>query len=243
MKIAAIIEARMSSTRLPGKHLKLILGKPVLGLLIERITRVDLIDEIIITTTINEKDKIFEDLAKKNGVKCFRGSESDVLDRVLKAAQMVKADIIVETLGDCPLIDPAIITRCIKTFLIGDYDYVANALEQTFPNGFDVQVYPTQILKEVDKLTRDPLDREHVTRYIYNHSKKYKIKNIKAKGELYWPELAVTLDTNEDYKLIKIIFENLYPKKTDFNAYDVVRFLRKNPQLLNINKNIIRKAT
>lgn len=242
MKIAAIIEVRMGSTRLPGKHMKPILGKPALELLIERVKRVKLIDTVVIATTTNKKDDVFKNLANKTKVKLFRGSEEDVLSRVLKAAHSVKADIIVETLGDCPLTDPAIITRCIKTFLTSDCDYLANALEQTFPNGFDVQVYPTKILDEVVKLTTNLLDREHVTRYIYNHPKKYKIKNIKARGELYWPQLAITLDTAEDYKLIKIIFENLYTKNPDFNAYDIVRFLKRNPQLLKINEKVTRKV-
>jgi len=241
MKIVAIIEARMGSTRLPGKVMKPILGKPVLEFLIERLKNVKLLDEIIVATTTNKEDKAIEDLTKKLKVKCFRGSEKDCLGRVLKAAKSIKADLIVETLGDCPLTDPKIIEKCIKTFLSGKYDYLNNALIHTFPNGLDVQVYPTKLLEEVDLLTDDPLDREHVTYYIYTHPEKYKIKILKATGELNWPKLAITLDTLEDYKLIKIIFENLYTKNKKFSALDIVRFLHNNPKLPNINKHIKRK--
>jgi spore coat polysaccharide biosynthesis protein SpsF len=222
--------------------MKPILGRPVLELLIERLKNVKLLDDIVVATTLNKEDKVIEDLCKKIAVKCFRGSEKDCLGRVLKAAKSVKADLIVETLGDCPLTDPKIIEKCIKTFLSGKYDYLNNALERTYPDGLDVQVYKTKILEEVDSLTDDPLDREHGTYYIYTHPQKYKIKIVKAAGELNWPKLAITLDTIEDYKLIKIIFENLYPKNPKFSALDVVRFLRKNPKLLDINKHIKRKV-
>lgn len=240
-KIAAIIEARMTSTRLPGKHMKKILGKQILALLIERLKNVKPLDQIVIATTINKEDRAIEELSRKLGVKCFRGSEDDVLGRVLKAAKKVQADLVVEVLGDCPLIDPQLVEEGIKIFLKGNYDYLNNALERTYPDGFDFQIYPVKILEEVDVLTKNPLDREHVTLYIYTHPEKYKIKILRAKGELDWPELAITLDTHEDFKLIKIIFEALYPKNPQFTAYDVVRFLRANPKLLTINKDIKRK--
>jgi spore coat polysaccharide biosynthesis protein SpsF len=242
MKIVAIIEARMGSTRLAGKHLKKILGRPVLELLVERVKKTPSINKIVLATTTQKRDDILEKLAKKINIKCFRGSEDDVLGRVLAAAQSTQADLIVETLGDCPLTDPELIEQCIQVFLQNNYDYVSNSLKRTFANGFDVQVYPTKILAEVDGLTDDPIDREHVTTYIYQHPKKYKIKNISAKGDLHWPELVITLDTPKNLQLIKVIFENLYPKNSSFSALDIVRFLRKNPQLLKINKNIKRKV-
>jgi len=236
MKIISTIEARMSSSRLPGKVMKPILGKPVLELLAERLKKVELIDEIVIATTINRGDNVIEELSKKIGVKCYRGSEQDVLKRVLDAAKSVNGDLIVEITGDCPLIDPDIVGECIKLFLEGDYDYVSNGcVEQTFPDGLGVQVFPVKILEEVESITDDPVDREHVTYYIYNHPERFRLKNYRASGKLYWPELQITLDTPGDYKLIKIIFEEFYPKNTDFSALDVVRFLRRKPELLKIN--------
>lgn len=242
MKIVAIVETRISSTRLPGKSMKRILGRPVLALLIERLKNVRLLDDIVVATTVKKEDKVIAKLSKKIGVKCFRGSEEDVLDRVLRAAKSVKADLIVEVLGDCPLVDPNLVEEGVETFLKGDYDYLSNALERTYPDGLDFQIYPVKVLEEVDALTNDPLDREHVTLYIYARPEKYKIKILRASGELDWPDLAITLDTLEDFKLIKIIFETLYPKNPQFTAFDVVRFLRSNPELLKINKDVKRKT-
>lgn len=242
MKIVATIEARMSSTRLPGKVMKPILGKPVLELLIERLKRVNLIDDIVVATTNNKEDNIIENLCKKIKIKCFRGSEKDVLERVLLAAKSVNADLIVEITGDCPLIDPYITKECIKLFLKGNYDYISNGYkEKTFPDGLAVQIVPVKILDEVNTCTTDPVDHEHVCYYIYSHPQKYRLQNYRARGELYWPELAITLDTPNDYKLIKIIFEKLYPQNPRFSAYDVVRFLRINPELVTINDDPLRR--
>lgn len=241
IKIAATIEARMTSTRLPGKVLKPILGRPVLELLIERLQRVKYLDEIVVATTINDTDQPIIDLCNRLNVKYFRGSEEDVLKRVLDAAKSVSADLIVEITGDCPLLDPHIVEECIKTFLDGNYDYVSNAIERSYPDGLDVQVFPVSVLEEVDSLTKDPVDHEHVSLYIYRHPERYRLLNLKAKGDLFWPELGITLDTQEDYELIKDIFEELYPKDPRFSASDIVKLLHDKPELLEINRHIKRK--
>ena len=223
MKIVSIIEARMTSSRLPGKVLKEIMGRPALELLIERLKAVKEIDEIIVATTINKTDDVIEAFCRRLKVVCFRGSENDVLGRVLEAGRFVKADLIVEITGDCPLADPEIIREGIKIFLEGQYDYVSNGLlGRTFPDGLDVQVFPLKILQEISTLTNEAIDREHVTHYIYNHPERYKLKNYEADQELCWPELAITLDTPEDLILITKIFESLYPKNPLFSAYDIV---------------------
>jgi len=242
MKIVATIEARMASTRFPGKVLKPVFGKPLLGLLIERLKRVELIDEIVVATTVNDKDDAIESFCKNINVKCFRGSEEDVLKRVLDAAKSVNADLIVEITGDCPLIDPDIARECIKLFLQGNYDYVSNGcLEKTLPDGLAVQVFPVKVLEEVNSLTKNPVDHEHVSLYIYKHPEKYRLKNYRAEGELYWPELAITLDTQGDYELIKKIYEELYPENNKFTAYDIVRLLRANTDLIALNNDPARR--
>ena len=228
IKIVATIEARMTSTRLPGKVLKPILGKPVLELLIERLQLVKNIDEIIVATTINDTDDPIIDLCDQINVKYFRGSEEDVLKRVLDAAKSASADLITEITGDCPLIDPFIVDKCIEVFLEGDYDYVSNTIERSYPDGLDVQVFPVSVLEEVNSLTKDPVDHEHVSLYIYEHPERYRLKNIKANDEMFWPELGITLDTPEDYKLITRIFEELYPINSHFSATDVVNLLEVN---------------
>lgn len=242
MKIAAIIEARMSATRLPGKVMMTILGKPVLELIIERIKKVNLINEIVVATTLVREDNVIEVLCKKLRVQCFRGSNEDVLGRVLLAAKSIKADIIVEILADSPFVDAKIINKGLKLFFTGKYDYVANGcLKKTYPDGLGIQIYSIKTLEKVNRLTNNPIDREHVTYYIYKHPKRYRLGDFEATRELNWPELAITLDTKSDYRLIKIIFENLYPKNAAFSALDVVKFLRQNPKLILINENLERR--
>lgn len=241
MKIVATIEARMTSTRLPGKVLKSILGRPVLELLIERLKKVKRLDEIVVATTINDTDQPINDLCDRLNVKYFRGSEEDVLKRVLDAAKSVSADLIVEITGDCPFVDPDIVNHCLDVFNEGEYDFVSNTISRTFPVGLDVRIFPVRVLEEVNSLTDNPIDHEHVSIYIYEHPERYRIRNIEAKGELFWPELGITLDTMEDYELITKIFEELYPEKPYFSALDIVRLLREKPELTEINCHIRRK--
>lgn len=241
LKIVATIEARMTSTRLPGKVLKPIIGKPVLELLIERLQCAKNINEIVVATTVNNTDDAIINLCNQLNVKYFRGSEEDVLERVLDAAKSVSADLIVEITGDCPLIDPTIVDECIQTFLEGDYDYVSNTIERSYPDGLDVQVFPVSVLEEVNNLTDNPIDHEHVSLYIYEHPERYRLKNLKANGEMFWPELGITLDTQEDYELLCLIFEELYPINPNFSALDIVKLLRDRPELIDINKKIERK--
>lgn len=141
-KIIATIEARLASTRLPGKVLLPLGGKPVLQFLVERLKRSKFIDEIIIATSSNIENDAIESLTKEIGIYCFRGSEDDVLSRVIGAADSRKADIIVQLTGDCPLMDPELIDECVSKYLDGGYDYVANELVRTYPIGMDVAVFP-----------------------------------------------------------------------------------------------------
>ena len=168
-KIVVTIEARMGSTRLPGKVIKPILGRPMLELMIERVKKSMLVDEIVVATSTNKNDDILQELAENIHVGCFRGSEDDVLDRVLRAAQAHKADHIAELWGDCPLIDPEIIDRKIQYYLDNDFDCVGTHLDKKFPWGISSLIFPTKILEEVSFLTQDPVDRENVSNYIYEH--------------------------------------------------------------------------
>jgi len=239
--IVATIEARMTSTRLPGKVMKPVIGRPVLELLIERLKKSRYIDEIVVATTINNTDQPIIDLCSLLGIKYYRGSEDDVLKRVLDAAKSVSGDIIVEITGDCPFVDPGIVDECIKTYLNGNYNYVSNVITRSYPRGLDVQVFPVSVLEEVNELTNNPIDHEHVSLYIYEHPERYRLKNITAPDELFWPDLGITLDTPEDYELICGIYEELYPLDPDFKAADIVDLLRKRDDLVEINREIMRK--
>ncbi|OGH71461.1 MAG: hypothetical protein A2921_04350 [Candidatus Magasanikbacteria bacterium RIFCSPLOWO2_01_FULL_43_20b] len=238
-KIVATIEARMTSTRLPGKVLLPLAGKPALERLVERLKRSLYIDEIVVATTTNQTDEPIVELCESLGVKYFRGSELDVLKRVLGAAESVRADIIVEITGDCPLMDWRIVDRGIEEFYSQNVDYAANMIPLiTYPVGFDVQVFPVRVLAEVDKLTSDPIDRVHVSYYIYHHPDRYKLGSWLAPAEASGPAMRLTLDELSDYKLIDEIFRNLLPVDEDFSVVKVVEFLNKNRHLLEINKHV-----
>ena len=231
----------MTSSRLPGKILRPIVGKPTLELLIERLSHAKLIDKIVIATTTNRTDDVVEELAHRLGVGCYRGSDDDVLDRVLKAAQANDTDIIVELTGDNPLIDPGIIDNLIEIYLNNSYDYVSNNLKLTYPNGLDAQVFSRNVLEEVARLTSDLVDHEHVSLYIYDHPERYTLFNLESNlPKKYW-NLRLTVDTKEDFELIRIIFEELYPKNPNFSLEDILDLLEKKPKLIDINQHIQQK--
>lgn len=232
MKIVSTIEARMGSTRLPGKTLAPIIGRPMLELLVERLKRVKQIDEIVVATTVKPEDDVIEELANRLEVGCFRGSSEDVLERVLKAAQKFQADLIVEMTGDCPLLDVEIVEQVVSLFLSGNYDYVSNTLKRTYPRGLDTQVFPTWVLAEVAEITQRPADRENVSLYIYEHPEQYKLGNLVAPSEIYWPDLRLTVDTKEDLALVCEIYERIYPEKPYFSLQDVVKLLNTHPELI-----------
>src|SRR5262249_58632314 len=189
-------------------------------------------DGIVVATTDTPADDAIEELARRLGVGCFRGSEDDVLDRVLRAAQSAAADAIVEITGDCPLVDPQVVDRLVDVYLANDYDYVANVLKRTYPDGLDTQVFATSLLAEVARLTQDPADREHVSLYIYEHPERYRLHNVESDlPPKYW-KLRLTLDTPEDFALIAAIYGELYPKNPAFTLSDVLRLLDRRPDLL-----------
>jgi spore coat polysaccharide biosynthesis protein SpsF len=233
--IIATIEARMSSTRLPGKVLLPAAGKPLLEHLVERLRRVRHLDGIVIATTVKGIDDPIVRLASKLDVGYFRGSEDDVLGRVLGAARTFCADVIVEITSDCPLIDPEVVESCIDGYFAKNVDYASNFLQETYPRGMATQVFATRVLDEVNQLTQDPVDREHVSLYIYSHSDKYRLTNVMAPRNLARPELRLTLDTLEDYDVIKAVLEALYPVKADFGLSDIISFLDLHPEIAAIN--------
>lgn len=241
-KVCATIEARMTSKRLPGKVLLPLAGEPALLRLVERIKPSRYVDEIVVATTTNKTDDPIVKLCEKHDIKYFRGSEDDVLKRVLDAAESVHAHFIIEITGDCPLLDYRHINELCVEYEKNKFDYIANNTVRSYPDGFDVQLFPVEVLRRVDKLTNDPIDRVHVSYYIYTHPETFACKNILAQGKMNWPELAVTLDEREDYQLINQIFEQLYYKNPNFSAEDVVDLLRSDTNLVSINSHIKRKS-
>jgi spore coat polysaccharide biosynthesis protein SpsF len=237
-KVVATIEARMTSTRLPGKVLLEIGGKPALEFMIDRIKQSRLVDDIVVATTVNSSDQPIIDLCNKIACKYFRGSEEDVLLRVLEAAKSVNADIIVELTGDCPFIDPKIIDEVIELYFSGEYDYASNVVERSFPDGFDTQVFSVQSLEKVSLMTDDPLDRVHVSCYFYNNPQRFRLVNLMADRDLTWPDLRLTIDEQADYQLLKLIAEKLRDSNGMFSARDVISLLKREPDLIEINKHV-----
>ncbi len=240
-RIVATIEARMTSSRFPGKVLMEACGKPMLQHMIERLQRVPSLDGIVVATTGNDADVPIVNLAQRMGVGFFQGSEYDVLLRVLHSAWAYDIDVIVEMTGDCPLIDPVVVEDCIRGYQVSGVDYVSNVLERTYPRGMDTQVFATEVLADVADRTVDPEDHEHVSIFIYSHPEIYSLKNMPGPPELTNPGLGLTLDTPEDLELIRRIFETLYPDNPNFTLADILAVLRDNPTLTELNAHVRRK--
>tara|TARA_Y100001970_G_C14150553_1_gene812438 strand:- start:730 stop:1434 length:705 start_codon:yes stop_codon:yes gene_type:complete len=232
----------MDSSRLPGKVLMDVNGIPMLKFLIERLKVVQSINEIVIATTTNPADDVLVKFAEKEKIKYYRGSEDDVLGRVIEAAESVKADIIVEITGDCPIIDPQIVEQTIRIFLNNKVEYVGNAHVRSYPDGMDTQVFKLETLKNSASLTNNPLDREHVTLHIRNNPDIYSHMHLVAPPEIHWPELGLTLDELNDFKLIAKIINHFSSFNPMFSCLDVIDLLKENTDWLEINKSVIRKG-
>jgi len=240
-KISAVIEARMTSTRLPGKHMMLAKGKPMIGYLINRLKEVPSLDNIVMATTINSSDEPLVQLSKEMGIGCFRGSENNVMSRVIKSAESVYTEVIVSITGDCPLIDPVIIEQAIQTFKHNDCDYVNNAFIPGYPGGMNVQIYSLESLKKSSQLTSDRLDLEHVTSHILRNPSIFKHIYMIAPLDLTWPNLSLELDEKSDFELIKKIIE-YFDNNELFSCKEIIDLLIKYPEWIEMNNHVIRKG-
>jgi spore coat polysaccharide biosynthesis protein SpsF len=241
-KVVASIEARMTSTRLPGKVLKQCMDRPMMELMIERVRRSETVNEILIATTINRTDDPLEELAKKLNVGIHRGSENDVVERVVDAHRNAGSEIVVQLTGDCPLIDPEVIDNLVRFYRMNRFDYVSNAVVRSYPIGLDTQVSSFQVLEKSLELAQSESDHEHLYATIYKRPEQFKLYHFVAPHELMWPELRLTLDTREDLIVICSVFEALYPANKAFRTIDIIQYLKKNPQLVEINKLIPSKG-
>lgn len=231
----------MTSMRLPGKVLLPLAGKPALERLIERLKRSKYVDAIVVATTTNAADDPIVSLAKELHIGYHRGSEADVLKRVLDAARSVSADVIVEITGDCPLMDWRLVDRGIEEFFSHNVDYASNCITPSYPAGFEVQIFPVEILADAAERTEDPIDRLHVSYYIYQHPELYRLYQWKPDPESARPDMRLTLDERDDYIVLSTIFENLVKHDNDFSVQEVIRYLVRNPHLLAINSHVKQK--
>lgn len=238
--IVGILQARMGSTRLPGKVLMEILGRPLLQLQIERLKRSKLMDQLVVATTESPLDNAVENLCSLIEVPCFRGSENDVLDRYYQAARKYDADYIVRLTGDDPLSDPELVDRMINKMLIEGCDALSNSFQPTYPEGLDATILSFKALKKAWSEARLQSQREHVTPYIFAENSDFNVYHFRQKrddSKLRW-----TVDYEEDFRLIEQIYNALYLKNPSFTTDDVYSLLDKDPLLKSLNSKFFRNA-
>lgn len=243
MKIEIFVQARMGSTRLPGKVLKHVLGKPLLFYLVERLQRVSEADGLTILTTTLPEDDLIVDFCQKQHVKCFRGSSEDVLDRYYQAALLQRPDAVVRITADCPLADPGIVNQLIKMYReeFPRWDYLSNGFGgQTYPRGFDTEIFSFEGLEKAFINGLKPYEREHVTPYFYLHPEIFSMQGIAS--PIDYSQYRLTVDTPEDFTLIELILEKLYPSSPFFTLRDVIELLERNPSWKQINALVKQKT-
>jgi spore coat polysaccharide biosynthesis protein SpsF len=240
MKIVAVVQARMGSSRLPGKVLAGILGKPALWHIVNRLQSCRTLDEIVIATSTNSADKAILDFARENNIPAYAGSENDLVDRIYRTARKFKADAIVRITADCPLADPAIVDKVTSFYLEGKsgYDYVSNIHPPTYPDGLDTEIFSSAALQRVRQEVTDPFWREWITMNFSKHPEKYRLANIENPTEL--SHLRWTVDYQEDLDLIREIYKCLYRPDRVFLMEDVLKLFEENPRLIEVNAGHIR---
>ena len=237
-KIVSIIQARMGSTRLLGKVMRDIVGKPMLWHVINRVKHAKRLNDIVIATTTLNEDKQILELASEMGVRSYAGSEDDVLDRYYQAAIIHKADVIVRITADCPLIDPNVIDRAIEFYLNHDFDYVCTGIEPTYPDGLDTEVFSFNALERAWKEATLASEGEHVTPYIKKNPQIFSIKNLENDKDLSY--MRWTVDEERDLEFVREIYKRLYVNGRIFYMEDILNLLKKRPELMDINKGIMR---
>lgn len=231
--ILAIVQARVSSTRLPGKVLRPLLGKPMLLRQIERIRRSRNIDQLIVATSGDKSDDLIEQMCQENGISCFRGSLEDVLERFYQIAIQYHPEHIVRLTGDCPLIDPEVIDLVIESHCQGNYDYTSNTLEPTYPDGLDVEIFRYGVLRQIWEKANTTAQREHVTLYIHQQPGAFRLGSVKNDIDL--SHLRWTVDEIEDFVVIEEIYKHLYYSNAGFTTGDVLNFFERNEKLRTLN--------
>jgi spore coat polysaccharide biosynthesis protein SpsF len=239
MKVVAIVQARMGSTRLPGKVLKDLAGETMLARVVERLRGTRLINEVLIATTDRPVDDAIVAECRKVSVAVSRGDQDDVLDRYFRAAQLMKADVVVRVTSDCPLLDPEITDKTIAAFLEARPDYASNVMVRTYPRGLDTEVMSFDVLARAWRRASKAYEREHVTPYIYEHSEEFKLLSVT--GDLDYSGYRWTVDTPEDMEFVQAIYGR-FQGHTLFNWRDVLALLDREPEIVNLNQHVSQKS-
>ncbi|MDB4442757.1 glycosyltransferase family protein [bacterium] len=232
--ILAILQARITSQRLPSKVLMTILGRPMLELQIERILRCKKIDQLIVATSINQEDDPIDTLCKKMEISCFRGDLANVLDRFYQAARRYRPQHVVRLTGDCPLTDPMLIDELIEFYLARKCDYASNCQEPTLPDGLDAEIFTFETLAQTWQEAKLPSHLEHVTQFMYSQPQRFTIASYKYHQDL--SRYRWVVDEPEDLEFVRKIYEKLYPSNPEFRTQDIVALLKRNKKLVEINQ-------
>jgi len=227
MNIVAIIQARMTSTRFPGKVLADLMGEPMVLRQIERIQQAALIDQIVLATSSDPSDDVLAEVVAQAGIPVVRGDLNDVLKRFIQVMDIYNPDVVVRLTADCPLASPQVIDKVIQHFLDSAADYVSNTMNPTYPDGIDVEVVKAEVLRRVATLSSDSDEREHVTLGVYRRPEMFTIENVENETDL--SELRWTVDTKDDFEFIRKIYEDLYPTNPNFDMNSVLDYLERNP--------------
>jgi spore coat polysaccharide biosynthesis protein SpsF len=242
MKTVAIIQARMGSNRLPGKVLMPIMGKPMLWHIVRRVRAVPSIDEVVVAVPSDGANEVLRQFCADNKITLFPGSETDVLDRYYQAARQFEADPVIRITADCPMVDPQLIERLVQMYQIGGFDHIGVAAgagaerlgKGRFPDGLDAECFGFSVLARAWREATDPRDREHVTRYIWSNRQLFYCGELTA--DVVYPKLRLTVDHAEDFELVTKIYESLYSEREPFLFSDVMKFLEKNPAVVEMNR-------
>lgn len=237
-KIVAIVQARMDSSRLPGKVLKEILGKPMLWHLATRVQKAEYVDDVVIATTTHKDDDSLEKFAVHSNLGIYRGSENDLVDRFYNAAKKYDADVVVRVWGDCPLIDPNLIDKVLLGFINGSYDYANNFNPRTYPQGMDFEIYSFKSLQRIWNETDDKFYREYPFEYIYANSDSF--KTLYDKNNIDLSDIHLTVDYIADFELVTAIFKSLQSNTRTFQLGEILELLESYPVLKKMNQGLSR---
>ena len=241
MSVNAIIQARCGSTRFPNKVFADINGKPLLWHVVDRLKHAKMIDDIIVATTNNSKDDSILSWCNENIVKCFRGSEDDVLNRYYCASVAFPSEYVVRITADDPFKEPSVIDDVISKLLEDGLDLVTNNYPPSFPEGLDCEAFSFSVLELMEKSAKDVFEREHVTQFVYRHPDRFRIGNIVSEKDL--SSLRWTIDNKEDYQMVKAIYAN---RKSDSKGIllmkEILEILDENPEIKLINADVKRSA-
>jgi spore coat polysaccharide biosynthesis protein SpsF (cytidylyltransferase family) len=242
MSVVAIVAVRMGSSRLPGKALRNLAGKPLLGHLLDRLRRAKPLDGVVVATSVCAENDAIAEFCRARGTPCFRGDEDDVLGRMVGALRSQGATVGVEVFGDCPLIDPAIVDRLVELFAQSDgtLDFASNDLTTTWPPGMEVEVFSVDALADSDGRCSDPAVREHGTLFMRQNPGLYRLRNVEAPPEFRRPEIELEVDTAEDLAVMEAVLQH-FSDRPDVGLAELIRFMDEHPDIAAINRSVARR--